>query len=326
MLLEILLYFFVFSFKHPTNRKNNLNKPTIGLVIPTKNAQATLDKLLNTLKNSPIAFTTLIIDSSSDDETVSIAKSHHANVIIIPPTDFNHGATREYARQQLATDIVVYLTQDAIPVNENLLANLVKPLIASDDIAVSYGRQIAHKGADIFEAFPREYNYPEQAQVRSIKDVNQYGVYTFFCSNSCAAYKNSALDEIGGFKSVLSNEDYFAVADLLQQGYKIAYAADAIVSHSHRYSLWQEFQRYFDTGYVRAENPIIQQLVGQAESRGVGFVASLIKKVWHDHPLLIPYAVIQSLMKWLGYRIGFYGSILPLWMRKRLSQQAYYWS
>ncbi|MBE0471490.1 MAG: glycosyltransferase [Methyloprofundus sp.] len=302
-----------------------MNKLSVGLIIPTKNAQAALGNVLNILKNSTLEFTTLIIDSSSDDQTVSIANKHNAKVIIIPQADFNHGATREYARKQLVTDIVVYLTQDAIPASADLVANLVKPLIEQDDVVVSYGRQVAQEGADIFEAFPRDYNYPDESQVRGIKDIDQYGVYTFFCSNSCAAYKNAALDEIGGFKSVLTNEDYFAVADLLQKGYKIAYAADAVVKHSHRYSLWQEFQRYFDTGYVRAENPVIQMLVGQAESRGVGFVNALLKRVWQENSLLIPYAVVQSLMKWFGYRIGFYGELLPIWLRKKLSQQCYYW-
>jgi len=303
-----------------------MNKLSVGLIIPTKNAQATLGNTLSILKNSSLEFSALIIDSSSDDQTVSIAKEHNAKVVIIPQSEFNHGATREYARKQLATDIVVYLTQDAIPVRADLIANLVKPLIDQDEVVVSYGRQLAHEGADLFEAFPREYNYGNKPQIRGIEDVKKYGVYTFFCSNSCAAYKNSALDEIGGFRSALTNEDYFAVADFLQKGYKIAYAADAIVKHSHRYSLWQEFQRYFDTGYVRAENPIIQQLVGQAESRGVGFVVGLLKKLWKEQPQLIPYAIIQSLMKWLGYRIGFYGRTLPLWLRKKLSQQAYYWT
>jgi len=125
---------------------------------------------------------------------------------------------------------------------------------------------------------------------------------------------------------VLTNEDYFAVADLLQKDYKIAYVADAIVKHSHRYTLWQEFQRYFDTGYVRAQNPIIQNLVGHAESRGMGFVSALLKKVWQTQAILTPYAAVQSIIKWLGYRIGFYGRYLPFSLRTRLSMQSYYWS
>lgn len=296
----------------------------VNIVIPTKNAQATLDSIL-TIFDSSTKYSFLIIDSSSKDETVNIAQKYKARVFVIPQSDFNHGATREFARKQINSEIVVFLTQDVIPINVNLIDILVRPLWKDVSIAVSYGRQIPHDGADIFEAFPREYNYGPQSQTRSVDDVDQYGVYTFFCSNSCAAYRNSALDEIGGFKPVLTNEDYFAVAELLQKGYKIAYAADAVVRHSHRYTLWQEFQRYFDTGYVRAENPMIQELVGHAESRGVGFVSRLLKRVWQAQPLLLPYALIQSLVKWLGYRVGFYGRCLPLWLKKKFSQQSYYW-
>ncbi len=303
-----------------------MNNISVGLVILTKNAQKTLDSILCQLTKTSLEIQILIIDSSSSDSTVLIAKNHDIKVIVIHQADFNHGATREYARKQLNTDIVIFLTQDAIPVNSDLIANLVKPLIDSDKVVVSYGRQIAHNGADLFEAFPREYNYGNKSQIRGIDDLEEYGVYTFFCSNSCAAYKNTALDEIGGFNPVLTNEDYFAVAALLQKGYKIAYVAEAVVSHSHRYTLWQEFQRYFDTGYVRAENPIIQNLVGQAESRGIGFVSALLKQVWLTKPPLMPYVIIQSAMKWLGYRVGFYGLHLPLCLKKKLSQQAYYWS
>jgi len=299
---------------------------SIGLVIPTINSGLLLDKVLEPLEKSLLKFQLLIIDSSSTDKTVNIAKEYNAKIIVIPQSDFNHGATREYARQQLKTDFIIYLTQDAIPINSDLISHLIKPLIEKSNIAVSYGRQIAHDNADIFESFPREFNYNEKSHCRGIEDIKQYGVYTFFCSNSCAAYRNSALDEIGGFKSTLTNEDYFAVAELLQKEYKIAYVAEAVVKHSHRYTLWQEFQRYFDTGYVRAENPIIQQLVGQAETRGKAFVRLFFKKIIQEKPLLLPYAIIQTAVKWLGYRAGFYGQHLPLCLIKKLSQQSYFWS
>ena len=295
---------------------------TIGLIIPTYNAESTIDSLIGKIEAFQNPPKILVIDSSSTDSTVENLRRHAIDVIVIAKSDFNHGATREFARKQLNTDLVVFLTQDAVPVNSNLVENLIAPLLENDDIAVSYGRQMAHDGADILEKFPREYNYGAKPQIRSLKDVCEYGVYTFFC----AAYKNAALDEIGGFKAVLTNEDYFAVAGLLLKGYKIAYVPDAIVKHSHRYSLWQEFQRYFDTGYARAETPVIQQLVGQAEARGIGYVSALLMKLGRQRPILIPYALTQSLMKWLGYRAGFYGKYFPLWLVKRLSQQSYYWS
>lgn len=293
---------------------------TIQLIIPTYNAY-------RHLSNTPLLaelirrYPTLIIDSSSGDLTLDYARSLGAEVISIPKTEFNHGATREYARHLAPSDIVVFLTQDAIPLSADLIEHLCAPLRQHTEVVVSYGRQLPRDHADIFEAFPRTFNYANEPQIRDITDTAKYGVYTFFCSNSCAAYKNSALDRIGGFKRVLTNEDYFAVADLLQQGFKVAYVPEAMVKHSHAYTLWQEFQRYFDTGLVRAEYPIIQKLVGHAEKRGADMMRQLLTQLYHEQPHLIPYAILQAAVKWLGFRIGFYGRFLPLFVRKGLSQQ-----
>lgn len=278
---------------------------TVTLIIPTLNAYENLRQsphLASIIQSTP----TLIIDSSSSDDTVAYAQGLGAQVRIIPKESFNHGATREYARTIIPSDIVVFLTQDAIPVAADVLGQLIAPLLANPEVAVSYGRQLPRPGAGLLEAFPREFNYGSNAQLRALADIPRYGVYTFFCSNSCAAYKNAALDRIGGFKSVLTNEDYFATAELLLQGYQIAYVPEAQVWHSHAYTLQEEFQRYFATGYVRAQHPQIQQLVGQAEQRGREFIQQLLRKIYQQQPLLLPYAVLHTLIKWLGYRFGFY--------------------
>ncbi len=87
------------------------------------------------------------------------------------------------------------------------LGRLVDPLVQGLS-ATAYARQVPHHGAGFFEAFPREYNYPPTSHVRSLKDLSKYGVYTFFCSDSCAAYTNAALDAVGGFPRVLLGEDW----------------------------------------------------------------------------------------------------------------------
>ena len=133
-------------------------------------------------------------------------------------------------------------------------------------------------------------------------DVNKYGVYTFFCSNSCAAYDNKLLSSVGGFKTVLISEDYLAVFDLLKAGYRIIYVSDAVVKHSHSYKLSMEFKRYFDTGYMRGMFPKIQQAVGQAENRGINYSIAFIKSVYKTKILLIPYALVILIFKWIGYR------------------------
>lgn len=73
---------------------------------------------------------------------------------------------------------------------------LIAPLL-EQKASISYARQQPHHGANIFASFARTFNYPQESYVRSMQDMDQYGVYTFFCSNSCAAYRNVALDQVG---------------------------------------------------------------------------------------------------------------------------------
>jgi rhamnosyltransferase len=297
---------------------------TVCVVILTCQAELHLQKIIPLLISSSLKPSILIVDSSSTDNTLKVADRFGVSTLLISRNEFNHGATREKARKHLNSDIVVMMTQDAYPVNNTMLEHLVRPLLQGEASA-SYARQIPHEGADIFEAFPRFFNYPPISHSRDIGDLKKYGVFTFFCSDSCAAYLNSALDEIGGITPILTHEDYFAVARLLQKGHRIAYVADAVVSHSHRYSLLQEFKRYFDAGYVRAENPWVKEIAGNAESRGKELFIAFLKEVAKKRPLLIPYVFLNTFVKLLGFRVGYYSLNAPLWFKKMLSSQEYYW-
>src|SRR5262249_15938608 len=145
--------------------------------------------------NSPLKPRILVIDSSSTDGTVELARTLGVETVVIPQIDFNHGTTREMARQLLNTEIVCMFTQDAYLLDSLTLSHLINPLI-SNQAKIAYARQIPHHGASFFEAIARQYNYPTESHIRSIQDISHYGVYTFFCSDSCAAYSNAALQEI----------------------------------------------------------------------------------------------------------------------------------
>jgi rhamnosyltransferase len=150
-------------------------------------------------------------------------------------------------------------------------------------------------------------------------------VYTFFCSNSCAAYLNTALDEIGGFSPVLFGEDTVAVAKLLQNKHLIAYVAEAEVHHSHDYTLKQEFCRHFDIGYARLSYANLLESGGKDTKRGEDYVKALFNTLKKQHPELIPYALLQTLVKLLGYKCGQASLYAPLWLKRALSSQKYYW-
>lgn len=303
----------------------NITHPTIGIVIPTLNAERHIEKCLAPLMNSPLKPQILVIDSSSTDRTVEIAKSLGAEVLVIPRSEFNHGLTREKARKHLNTTIVVMLTEDAYAESCEMINFLTKPILEGR-ASVAYGRQIPHEGADFFESFPREFNYPATSHIRTLNDLEEWGVYTFFCSDSCAAYSTKALDEIGGFPEVLIGEDTVVAAKLLRKGHAIAYVAEAVVRHSHGYTLIQEFRRYFDTGLARKEYEALLSCGSADSKRGASFFKEMLTSLAKKAPLLIPYAIVQTACKWFGYKLGRLNASSPIWIKKSFSGQKYFWS
>jgi rhamnosyltransferase len=216
------------------------------------------------------------------------------------------------------------ITPDARPSGPDMVLNLVKPILHGE-ASIAYARQLPSEGADFFEAFPRRFNYGCTSEIRSILDIGRLGASTFFCSNSCAAWSNRALDSVGGFTPTLSLEDVIATSRLLRAGHKIAYCADAVVMHSHRYTLAQEFKRHFDTGYVRAIHKESLFAGGGDERRGVLYTVQLLRELGRAQPQLIPYAIANITFKYLGYRLGFHGHALPTRLKRHLSGQPYFW-
>lgn len=309
--------------KAPNMKK--LLKKTVGVVVVTHCAKHHLPKCLPPLLKSPIKPRVLVVNSSSNDGTVELAKKMGAETLVIPRAEFNHGLTREKARQHLQTDIIVMITPDAYCVNHHVVGTLITPILR-DKASIAYARQLPHEGADFFESFLREYNYPAESHVRGLRDRQKYGAYTYFCSNSCAAYCNKALDDVGGFPEVLIGEDTVVVSKLLNKGHRIAYVAEAMVKHSHRYNLKQEFQRHFDTGLARKKYQDLIKKGGRDEKRGAEYVLTLFKKLMKEKPLLIPYAAVQTAVKLVGYRIGRWSYRAPNWFKKTFSAQDFYWS
>lgn len=301
-----------------------MSEPTIGVAVITHCARDHLEHCLPPLLDSPLKPRVLVVNSSSGDGTVALAEEMGAETLVIPRAEFNHGTTREKARQVLGTDIVVMVTPDAYARNSRMLERLVAPIVKGE-ASVAYGRQEPHEGADFFEAFAREFNYPEESHIRGIEEIHKHGVYTFFCSNAFAAYANSALDEIGGFQPVLLGEDTIAVASLLWKGHKVAYVAEARVQHSHRYGLLQEFRRSFDTGLARKMCQQLIAVAGKDTDRGKLYVMEMLGQLTRERPSLIPYAIAQSAAKWLGYQIGRLSVGAPRWWKRLFSSQDFYW-
>lgn len=315
------------TFFMKKSASNSKKKFSVGVAVITYKDKRHLEHCLPPLLKSPLKPKVLVFNSSSNDGTVELAKKLGAETLVIPRTEMNHGWAREISRKALGTDIVVMMTPDAYPIDERVLEKLIQPIVEGK-AAAAYARQIAHEGTNIISAFSREFNFPNLSNIRGIEDAAVYGAYTAFCSNACCAWLNTALDEIGGFRWVLSGEDAVAAAMLLRKGYKIAYVAEAVVRHSHNYSPIKEFARHFDTGMYRRQWHKVLNLGGSGdERRGISYAKALLIHVFKKQPTMLFRAFAQLAMGWLGYKFGWlcYHKA-PQWLYKKISPTDFFWN
>ncbi|MCL4556770.1 MAG: glycosyltransferase family 2 protein, partial [Gammaproteobacteria bacterium] len=223
------------------------------------------------------------------------------------------------------TDVVVFLTQDALLATHDAIQKLVA-VFEDEQVGCAYGRQLPHADATVLAAHARLFNYGEQSYIRTLADVPSYGIKTAFLSNSFAAYRVSALKKVGGFpNNLILAEDMVVAAKMLRESYKVAYVADACVYHSHNYTPWQEFKRYFDIGVLHAREPWLLQTLGKPTGEGKRFVLSEWRYLVKQAPWLLPLSCINTLMKWLGYSFGKKERLLPLSIKRHLSMVKGYW-
>jgi rhamnosyltransferase len=279
----------------------------ISVIIPTLNAGPYIEKLLSKIREQDVGSSeVIIIDSSSEDRTEDIAREFHAKTIVIPSHTFNHGKTRNMAAMEATGDILIFMTQDAFPLDHTLFRTLTAPLQTAD-IAATFGRQIPKTDASPLEIFVRQFNYPDKGTVKGLGDVKQYGIKTFFLSNVCSAFKKEAFMRVGMFpENISANEDMLITAKLLMNGYQVAYVPEAKVIHSHNLSLSEQFRRYFNIGSSLKRNSWIRKYA-QPEGEGMKLVLQQLSFVVKRHEYRwIPYIFLESMTKYLGYRIGLF--------------------
>lgn len=309
------------------NLSHSTQKLSIFLSIPVRNPGVHWPQWLAAVSQQKILFQTLVIDSSSDDGTEFSRLPTGFSYIQIAAADFNHGGTRNLALQHLpaGTDVAVFMTQDALLAD----AGSIQALISTFDdpsVACAYGRQLPHPDATPLAAHARMFNYPDASRVLSLADKDRLGLKTCFLSNSFSAYRVSDLLAVGGFPSdVILGEDMSVAARLLMTGKRVAYVAEACVHHSHNYTLRQEFRRYFDTGVFHASNPWLLETFGSAAGEGLHFVSSELIYLWSQSPKWIPSAILRTLVKWLGYKIGRMHAVLPLGFKRWCSMHRGFW-
>ena len=295
------------------------------MVIPVLNAAAFLPSLLKAiLAQKPVAPAEIIlVDSHSTDNTVAIAKSY-PEVKIIPVDSFSHGRARNLGAREAQGEIIVLLTQDALPQGEHWLFHLLAPF-ADGQVGAVYSRQVPKDAAPPTEKYFLNYHFPAGEQVRREKNGSAPLAFKdVFFSNVSAAIRRELLVKYPFDENLIMSEDQQFARELLEAGYATVYQPESVVIHSHAYSLRHAFRRYFDSVYsLTVIFP--GHDMAQSASIGVSYLRKELTFIAKNYPLYLPYYFLYTLAKTGGTVCGHFAERLPKSILKKLSLHSYHW-
>lgn len=305
----------------------NNDQTSVDVVIPSYRPDEKFSRLVKKLQEQEYPIGTIfVINTKAGRFPKEVEQMEKVKVSHIERREFDHGATRDMGMQMSKAEIVVFMTQDAVPADEYVIGNLVKVLEEDEMTGAAYARQLVASDCNYIEKYTRKFNYPENSRIKSKEDLQEMGIKTFFCSNVCAAYKRNIYEKAGGFcKKTIFNEDMILAGHMINAGYKVAYVAEARVIHSHNYTGMQQFHRNFDMAVSQAEHPEVFEGI-KSESEGIKLVKQTAAHLVKRRKIhLVPKLVYQSGCKYIGYRMGKMYKKLPDKVVKWCSMSPGYW-
>lgn len=219
-------------------------KADITVALLTLNAGPLFERVLQAVRAQETArrVELLAVDSGSRDETLPLLREFGARILTIPTEHFDFGRTRDMAFEAAAGDIVISLSQDAIPAHEKWLENLVAPL-EDANVAAACGRSIPDPER-AHPQFPWEANgyFYFTREIRCF--VRRYGRGL---SNANSAIRREVWARLR-FGAQPIGEDFLFQTKLQAEELRIAFPDDAPVLHHHDYRLSGLYRRCRNEG------------------------------------------------------------------------------
>lgn len=300
--------------------------PYASIIIPTKNAQEKIDSVLKAIFKSRVDFVyeVIIIDSGSTDKTKETILNYPINLIEIPAYSFSHGGARNLGAQRARGEILIFLSQDAVPKDEYWLSNLIRDF-NDKCVAAVFGRQIPNEDSLPQEVFFLNYTYPDFKMVKDSVNPDDCTLKDIFFSNVNSAIRKSDWEKNRFNENLIMSEDQDWAKRILMRGRKIVYEPKAAVYHCHHYTIKEIIKRNFDSGLS------LRGIVNAPVRRRINCEMDYLKSGWRyllkntkNRFYLLTFILFEALRA-VGFFIGFYSRFLPMSMKKIISQNKIYW-
>jgi len=254
----------------------------VSIVILTKNSMGVIQRLVDKLLEQDFdkEYEVIFMDNSSNDGTVDYLKStpfKNKKIVNVPEGEFSHSGTRMKAAEFANGNIVVFFTDDIIPIGNDFLKNLIEPVI-NNKADASYGVfQINPETSDPIDAFMHNNWYEGIDDV--VSDISDFCWEKFPSElkrrlsnfdNCSSCIKRDLLLNLK-FPPVPYGEDMLFAKKLILNGYRIAISKNAKFYHWHKVSFNYLLKRMcidqylskneFDVYYVRRKLGVIKAIL-----------------------------------------------------------------
>lgn len=295
----------------------------LSILLLTKNGRRDLERVLPAIFDQKFSapLEVIAVDSGSTDGTLDLLRCFPVRIEQIPPDQFHHARTRNLAASLSSGRILLFLSQDAIPVSKTWLMTMLSNF---DDpqVAAVYGRQFPKPGSTSERQDALDAVYGRNKIVKDPAHRNGMGYRFYHFSDVNAAIRRSVW-EIEHFPEDLRVfEDLGIAKRILDRGWKIVYEPKAAVYHSHTHTTVGLFKRYFDIGYTLR----LLKIWDGPDTRN-----SMLRDGWklvqgklrrlrnHQARGSAGYGLRQDIAKSVGLFLGVNQSHLPLILKRRLS-------
>lgn len=262
----------------------------------------------------------IVVDSGSTDGTVEYARSFGARVEPIAPQSFHHARTRNFAATRAHGQILVLLSQDAIPASDQWLEAITASF---EDPAVGavYGKQLPKEGASLERKDVLDTVYGDQRIIKDPAHRNGLGYRFYHFSDVNSAIRRNVWDCTRFPEDLRVFEDLGIAKRILDAGWKIVYEPDACVFHSHHHTTVGLFKRYFDIGYTLKRLQIWDSPGTQSSllKDGWALLRNKLRRITRKRSSAGASALGQDIAKSAGLFLGLNQHRLPHAVKRHLS-------